>query len=128
MEKNTLTVKCVVIKLRNYLIGAPKFTIITAHKLLIPMFNKVKPRLPPRMEKWIIEITDFDFELKYEPGRNEPDPLDYISKHLISENHQDNTKQVINHISHKEIAETLDKDRDKKRLHTKKIDTTHYQQ
>ena len=69
------------------------------------MFNKVKPRLPPRIEKWIMEITDFEF--KYKPGRNELDPLDYILRHPISENYRDNTEQVTNHISHKENAETL---------------------
>ena len=70
------------------------------------MFNKVKPRLLSCIEKWIMEITDFDFELKYEPGRNELDLFDYISRYPISENHQDNTEQMINHISPKENAET----------------------
>ena len=54
-----------------------------------------------------MEITDFDFELKYEPGRNELDPLEYIPGYTISENRQDNTEQVINHIIHKENALTL---------------------
>ena len=40
-----------------------------------------------------MEITDFDFELKYEPGRNEIDLLDHVSRHLISEKHQENTEQ-----------------------------------
>ena len=108
-------------RLRNCLIGAPKFIIVTAHKPLIPMFNKVKPRL--------MEITNFDFELKYEPGKNEVDPLDYISRHPISENDQENTEQVISHISHKENAEIRDRIRtDKERSHTKKIYITRYQQ
>ena len=55
---------------KNYRIVSPKFTILTAHKPLIPIFNKVKPTLPQRIEKGIMEITDFDFELYYEPGRN----------------------------------------------------------
>jgi len=118
-EKDALAVKWAVTRLRNYLIGAPKFLIITAHKPLIPMFNKAEHRLPPRIEKWIMEITDFDFELKYEPGRNELDPLDYISRHPISENYRDNTEQIINHISHKENAETLERIR----TETKKDDT-----
>ena len=93
------------------------------------MFNKVNPRLQPRVEKWIMEITDFDFELKYEPGRSELDPLDYISRHSISENYRDNTEQVITHISHKENAETFDRIRtETERQYTKKIDITRYQQ
>ena len=57
-KKDALAVKWTVTRLRNYLIGASKFT-ITSHKLLILMFNKFKPRLPPRVEKWIREITDW---------------------------------------------------------------------
>lgn len=106
--KDVLAVKWAVTRLRNYLRGAPKFT-ITAHKALIPLFNKIKPRLPPCIKKWIMEITDFDFEIKYEPGRNELDPLDYVMRHPIAENQQDNTEQEINQISHKENVETLDR-------------------
>ena len=90
------------------------------------MFNKVKHRLSPRIENCIMEITDFEFEFNYEPGRNELDPLDYILRHPISENQQDNTELVINHISHKENTETLQ--RDKERSHSKKIDILPYQQ
>ena len=102
MEKNVLAVKGSLTRLRNYLIGALKFTIITVHKPLISMFNKVKPKLSPHIEKWIMEMTDFDFELKHKLGRNKLDPLDNISRYPTSENHQDNTEQVINHITHKE--------------------------
>lgn len=106
-RKDALEVKWVVTRLRNYPTGAPKITIITARKALILMFNKIKPRLPPCIEKWIMDIRDFDFEIKYEPGRNELDPLDYVLRHSIAENQQDNTEQMINHISHKENVETL---------------------
>ena len=101
MEKDALAVKWVVPRLRNYQIGSPKFTIITTHKPFIPMFNKVKPRLLSLVEKRITEKTYFNFELKCEPGRNELDPLDYMSVHPTSENHYENIKQVINHISPK---------------------------
>lgn len=49
------------------------------------MFNKTAAKLSPRLEKWIMETTDLDFELKYEPSRNELDPLDYISRHPMPE-------------------------------------------
>lgn len=59
-------------RLRNSIIGTPIFTIITAHKFLIPMFNKVT--FPPHIQKWIMETTTLDFKLKYKPVRNELDP------------------------------------------------------
>jgi len=42
-------------RLRIYLLGAPRFRIMTAHKPLVPLFNKVKAKVPPRIEKWIME-------------------------------------------------------------------------
>jgi len=34
-----------------YLLGAPRFKIITAHKPLIQLFNKANMKLPPWIEK-----------------------------------------------------------------------------
>ena len=52
-----------------YLLGAPRFQIITAHKPLLPLFNKATSKLPPRIEKWVMDMQDVDFELIYEQGR-----------------------------------------------------------
>ena len=52
-------------RLRIYLLGAPRFRIVTAHKPLVPLFNKVKANVPPRIEKWIMEVQDVDNELVY---------------------------------------------------------------
>ena len=54
----------------NYLQGAQRFTIVTAHKLVLSMFSKPAVKLPPRIEKWVMDIQDVDFEMKYEPGRD----------------------------------------------------------
>ena len=49
------------------------------------MFNKTTIKLPPRIEKWIAEMQDVDFEVEYEPGKDEKDPLDYMSRHPLPE-------------------------------------------
>jgi len=72
-------------RLRIYLLGAPKFRIVTAHKPLIPLFSKVKAMVPPRIEKWIVEMQDVDYELVYEPGKDEADPLDFLYRHPLPE-------------------------------------------
>ena len=36
-------------RLRIYLIGSPRFKIVTAHKPLLPMFNKASQKVPPRI-------------------------------------------------------------------------------
>lgn len=52
-EKDELAVKWTLDILRNYLIGIPKFIIVTGHKPFIPMFNKAIAKLSPCVEKWI---------------------------------------------------------------------------
>ena len=52
-----------------YLLGAPKFKIITAHKPLLSLFNKAFMRLPPSIGKWVMGMQNVDFELIYEPGK-----------------------------------------------------------
>ena len=46
-----------------YLLGAPRFKIITAHKPLLPMFNKPTAKLPPRIERCFMSMQDVDLEL-----------------------------------------------------------------
>ena len=81
-----------------YLLGAPKFRIITSHKPLIPMFNKSCTKLPPRIEKWVMEMQNVDYELVYEPGKDAADPLDYLSRHPLPERDRDDTENTINMI------------------------------
>ena len=47
-----------------------QYFIVTAHKPLLPMFNKPTAKLPPRIEKWVMDMQDVDFEMKYEPGKD----------------------------------------------------------
>ena len=70
-EKDALCVKWAKDRFGMYLQGAPRFTIMTAHKPLLPMFSKPSVKLPPRIEKWVMDMQDVDFEMKYEPGRDE---------------------------------------------------------
>ena len=78
-EKDALAIKWAKDRLRIYLLGAPKLRIVTAHKPLIPLFNKVKAKVPPRIQTCIMEMQDVDYELVYGPGKDEADPLDLLS-------------------------------------------------
>ena len=82
-EKDALAVRWANNRFRMYLLGAPKFKIITGHKPLLSMFNKVTAKLPPRIEHWVMDMQDVDYELIYEPGKDEQDPLDFLSRHPI---------------------------------------------
>ena len=97
-EKDALAVKWAKTRFGIYLLGAPKFKIITSHKPLIPMFSKACSKLPPRIEKWIMEMQDVDYEIIYEPGKDAADPMDYLSRHPLPETERDDTEQTINAI------------------------------
>ena len=94
-EKDALAVKWAKTRFSMYLLGAPKFKIITSHKPLIPMFNKPCSKLPPRIEKWIMEMQDVDYELVYKPGKDAADPMDYLSRHPLPEAETDDTELMI---------------------------------
>ena len=95
-EKDSLAVKWAKSRFSMYLLGAPRFMIMTSHKPLIPMFNELCTLLPPRIEKWIMEMQDMDYELVYEPGKDAAYPLDYLSRHPLHETERENTEKTIN--------------------------------
>ena len=59
-EKDALAIKWPKERLRIYLLDSPRFRIVTAHEPLVPLFCKVKAKVPPRIENWIMEMQDVD--------------------------------------------------------------------
>ena len=57
-EKDALVVRWAKNRFNMYLLGAPKFKMITSHKPLLSMFNKATAKLPPRIEKWVMDMQD----------------------------------------------------------------------
>ncbi len=108
-EKDALAIKWAKNRFSLYLLGAPKFKIITAHKPLFPMFNKATAKLPSRIEKWVMDLQDVDFELIYEPGRDEQDPLDFLSRHPLPDTGSDETESVLKRIIEEEHAVVLER-------------------
>ena len=107
-EKDALAVRWAKNRFRMYLLGAPKFKIITGHKPLLSMFNKVTAKLPPRIERWVMDMQDVDYELIYEPGKDEQDPLDFLSRHPLPITGSGNTERIIKSIIEAEHAIVLD--------------------
>ena len=94
-EKDALAIKWAKDRLRVYLLGATRFKIVTAHKPFLPLFNKTKVSMPPRTEKWVMQMEDVDCKLVYELGKDEADPLDYLSRHPFPETEDDGTEKII---------------------------------
>lgn len=108
-EKDALAIKWAKDRFRTYLLGAPRFTIVTAHKPLLQLFNKSTAKLPPRIEKWVMDMQDVDFELTYQPGKDEADPLDYLSRHPLPVRGNDDTEKMIKNTVLAEHAIVLDR-------------------
>ena len=107
-EKDALSVHWAKNRFSIYLLGAPKLKIITAHKPLLPLFNKAAMRFPPRIEKWVMGMQDVDFELIYEPGKDDADPLDFLSRHPLPEKGKDAVERVIKYVLKAEHAIVVD--------------------
>ena len=73
---------------------------------LLSMFNKVTGKLPPRIERWVMDMQDVDYELVYEPGKDEQDLLDFLSRRPLPVT--DDTEKVIKRVINSEYAIVLD--------------------
>ena len=88
---------------------------MTAHKPLLTLFNKDTANLPPRIEKWVMAMLDVDFEMKYQPGKNEQDPLDFLSRHPLQTNDDEDTEYAVKAIINDRPAVLLSKIREESR-------------
>eukprot|EP00794_Sanderia_malayensis_P020867 gene20867-22919_t len=107
-EKDALCVAWAKKRFRMYLLGAPRFKIITAHKPLLSLFNKATSKLLPRIERWVMDMQDVNYELVYEPGKNEKDPLDFISRHPLSDTEEDTIEASVRSVVKTENAIIMD--------------------
>ena len=57
-------------------------------------------------------MQDVDYEMVYEPGKDEQDPLDFLSSHPLPVTGTDNTEKVIKSVIHSEHAIVLDQIRE----------------
>jgi transposase InsO family protein len=91
-----------------YLLGAKHFELVTDHKPLLPMFNKPKAKLPPRIERMVMKMQNLDFTAVYTPGKT--NMTDYLSRHPLPERvetgHENHVKAVIE-VHHAIMLETI---------------------
>jgi len=51
------------------LLGGPRFKVIWDHKPLKYMFAKKTGKVPPRVEKFIMDLQEYDFIVEYQSGK-----------------------------------------------------------
>ena len=78
-ERDALAVRWACKKLRKYLLGAPKFSIVTDHRPLTYMFHKLCGEQSPRVEKLVMDVQEFSYEVVYRTGKT--CIADYMSRH-----------------------------------------------
>ncbi|XP_064622622.1 uncharacterized protein K02A2.6-like [Lineus longissimus] len=93
----------------NLPVRSAKVRIVTAHKPLLPLFNKATAKLPPRIERWVMDMQDVEFELEYQPGKDEQDPLDFLSRHPLPTTGNDNTEKTVKYTITAQHAVVIDR-------------------
>ena len=77
-EKEALAV---IKSIKNYadMLQGAKITIVTDHKPLVPLLQSAYKAPSVRLRRWALALSDFDFEITYEPGATHFLP-DYLSR------------------------------------------------
>ncbi len=83
IEREALAVSWGIKHFRLYLFGSESVvTVTTDHKPLLPLFNNPVAKPPLRIERWLMMIQEYNYQLIYKPGKN--NPADYLSRHPLS--------------------------------------------
>ena len=90
-------------KFHLYVAGSP-FTVITDHRPLVSMFNNPFISLPARIERWVLRLQQYNMEVEYRPGRN--NPADYASRHPTTITMPDRSR-LMNAVYNVRYAETI---------------------
>ena len=69
IERETLAIVNGVTKFHTYILGKP-FVIITDHKPLLMIHSKPLKSAPPRLQRLLIKIQGYDFQLVYRPSNH----------------------------------------------------------
>ena len=104
IDREALAIRLACERCYLYLIGS-SFVIETDHQPLLPLFNNPHSRPPMRIERWLLYMQQFDFQLKYCPGRK--NAADYVSRHMIPLTESDiKTCNAIKKVVHSIITDT----------------------
>ena len=103
IDRETLAIRWACKHCYKYLIGS-SFIIETDHQPLILLFNNPHSRPPMRIERWLLYLQQFDYRLKYCPGKQ--DAADYLSRHILPLTESDlQTSEARKQVVHSIITE-----------------------
>ena len=77
-EKEALAIVWGIEHFHLYVFGAP-FILVTDHKPLQLIYNNPHSRPPARIERWFLRLQQYDFQVIYKKGSD--NPADFLSRH-----------------------------------------------
>ncbi|XP_038049667.1 uncharacterized protein K02A2.6-like [Patiria miniata] len=80
IESEALSVTWGTLHYHLYLYGN-NFEVVTDHKPLVTLFNNPNSKPPMRIERWILKLQEYRFQVAYQPGKL--NPADYLSRHPL---------------------------------------------
>ena len=107
IEREALAAEFTTTRLQMYLLGAPKFQLVTDHKPLLPLFNNPTAKLPPRIERLALKMQNLDFQMIHIPGKT--NMTDYMSRHPLPETGNDRLEKYVIATVQSEHAVVLDR-------------------
>ena len=89
-----------------YLFGS-RFRVTTDYKPLIGIMNSRKPTTA-RMERWRLRLMPYEIDLVYNPGRDDRNPADYISRHSQDTPYRENAgEEYIRYIARNSVPKSM---------------------
>ena len=115
LEREALAIRWACERCYTYLIGS-KFMVITDHEPLLPYFRNPNKRPTLRIERWLMYLQQFDFQIEYRPGKE--NIADYLSRHAIPISQRDLRKstkyeETVRLVLQNHVAKSSDNRRDK---------------
>ena len=101
IERECLAVVHVTLRFHHYLFGR-HFTVVTDHKPLEMIFKKPLHAAPPRLQRMMLKIQGYDFDIKYHP-RNDMLLTDTLSR--LPNNRKNEMLELDSKVGSIEIAE-----------------------
>jgi len=80
IDREVLGIRWACERCYKYLIGS-SFVVETHHQPLIPLFNNPHSSTPMRIERRLLYLQQFDYQLKYCPSKH--NAADYLSMHML---------------------------------------------
>ena len=104
INREALAIRCTCKRCYKYLIGS-SLIIETDEQPLLLLFNNLHSRPPMRMKRWLLYLQQFDYQLKYCPGKQ--NAADYLSRHMLPLTESDvQTSEARKQVIHSIITDT----------------------